>query len=206
MFEYLARGADRIVVTGPHRSGTTIAAQMIAADTGHRYVDENDDIAGFYPHRLDEWLQRKLSVPKVVVQGPSLLRMLVDSPPPDTLVVLMRRSPAGVFASEQRTGWEYREREMEAFGASEGDITTIKYAYWDANPPPRSAEIEYESLSDHWAWVEPSARGGWHRKQTARNSMAIAGLKQPSWILTMRHPSHPIRPELLASSTERRPW
>lgn len=201
MFEHLAREADRIVVTGPHRSGTTIAAQMIAADTGHRYVDENDDIAGFYPHHLDDWLERKLSVPKVVVQGPSLLKMLVDSPPPDTLVVLMRRSPAEVFASEQRTGWEHREREMEAFGASEGDIAIIKYAYWDANPPPCSTEIEYASLSGHWAWVEPSARGGWHRKQTARTSMAIAGLKQPRWVLAMQHPSHPIRSELI----ERRP-
>ena len=182
MFEHLAQMASRIVVTGPHRSGTTIAAQMIARDTGYRYVDEADDVAGFYPDHLDLWLKQKLDSPGVVVQGPSLLKMLVDSPPSDTLVVLMRRSSADVLVSEQSTGWEYRQRELEIFGHAEGDTTAIKYAYWAANPPSCSTEIEYESLSDHWAWVDESARDGWHRKQTAVGTMAISGLKQPGWL------------------------
>src|SRR5882757_6495173 len=182
MFDHLAKSCDRIVVTGPHRTGTTIAAQMIAHDTGYSYVDEMDDLLGYYPGRLDEWLERKLKVPGVVAQGPSLLKMLVDSPPPDTLVVLMRRAPQDVLASEMRVGWEYRQRELELYGHTEGDVAEIKYAYWDANAPPKSIEIEYQSLREHWAWVEPSRRRGWHRKQTAVGAMTIRGMGEPRWI------------------------
>ena len=32
---------NKIVVTGPQRSGTTIIARMIAHDTGHTYIDES---------------------------------------------------------------------------------------------------------------------------------------------------------------------
>jgi hypothetical protein len=41
MFEHLAVHS-KIVVTGPQRSGTRIASQMIASDTGHEFVDEVD--------------------------------------------------------------------------------------------------------------------------------------------------------------------
>lgn len=199
MFEYLAKRCDRIVVTGPHRTGTTIASQMIAHDTGYRYVDEMDDLAGFYPSRLQEWLERKLQVPDVVIQGPSLLKMLVDSPPPNTLIVLMRRAPQDVLSSEIRTGWEFRQRELELYGHTEGDPTVVKYAYWEANPPPISTEIEYESLRGHWAWVEPPRRRGWHRKQTAVGAMAIRGVGEPRWMAqqppwTPRHVATPADP------------
>ena len=87
MFENLAVH-NKIVVTGPQRSGTRIGAQMIAADTGHQFVDE----AEFLIKDSDlfrEFLQRD----GVVVQAPHMLKDVVDDPPPGILIVLMRRGP-----------------------------------------------------------------------------------------------------------------
>jgi len=39
MFKYLTK-YNHILVTGPQRSGTTIAAKMIAKDTRHKYIKE----------------------------------------------------------------------------------------------------------------------------------------------------------------------
>src|SRR5579875_68345 len=79
MFEHLAVH-PMIVVTGPQRSGTRIAARMIAADTGHRFVDETEflikDEARFRA------LFRSPGGEAFVVQAPHMLKDLVDDPPP----------------------------------------------------------------------------------------------------------------------------
>jgi hypothetical protein len=94
---------SRIVVTGPQRSGTTIAARMIANDTGHRYVDEVD----FGVYDVEAW-RRTLEDECVVVQCPHMLKTILDAPPPDVYVVLMRRDINEIHASEERIGWEKR--------------------------------------------------------------------------------------------------
>jgi hypothetical protein len=79
VFEELAQ-YGQIVVTGPQRSGTRIATQMIASDTGHRYVDE----AKFGVRDVEAWL-RALDGGNVVVQSPGLAKHIVDDPPPGHL-------------------------------------------------------------------------------------------------------------------------
>lgn len=157
MFEHLAVH-PRIVVTGPQRSGTRITAKMIAADTGHEFVDE----ACFQAYDLQRWreiLQRE----RVVVQSPHMLRDVVDNPPPGIFVVLMRRDLANIHESEQRIRWEQKFRgntnELRRFGRTEGDSAQIKYDYWQAHPKAVPfLELPYESIRDHPLFVPDELR------------------------------------------------
>ena len=99
MFEYLSRHR-KIVVTGPQRSGTRIASKMIAADTGHAFVDER----AFRTHDVALWRQI-LTRDKLVVQSPGMFKEVLDDPPPDIFVVVMRRPLDSIHASEDRIEW-----------------------------------------------------------------------------------------------------
>ncbi len=164
-FAHLAR-FPRIAVTGPQRSGTTIAAKMIAQDTGHRLVDEFD----FGVFDKERWLAA-LREPNVVVQCPHMLRELVDQGLSDVLVVLLRRDLAAIHASEERIGFEEHFSgntiELATFGLITGDAARLKYEYWDSHPkPPLHVEIEFEDLSDHPLFIAAPFRAGFGPKQT----------------------------------------
>lgn len=166
MFEDLAVH-PRIVVTGPQRSGTRIAAQMIAADTGHEFVDETvyliKDVGLFR-----EVLQRD----NIVVQAPHMLKEVVDDPPPGIFVVLMRRDLEQIHASARRIRWEEEfggnTTELKVFGLSEGDSAAVKYSYWDTHGKSVPfVELEYELLRSHPRFVPEEQRKGFGPLQTA---------------------------------------
>jgi hypothetical protein len=156
----------RIAVTGPQRSGTTIAARMIAHDTGFTFVDETQfgvhDPAG---------LRAALDADGVVVQCPSMLRHLVDEPVPGVLVVLMRRRLDEIHASEDRINWESalrgNSKELAVFGLTEGDSARLKYEYWDSHDRPfPNREVDYDSLPAHPLFVPAGLRSEFAPKQT----------------------------------------
>jgi len=165
MFESL-EVHDRIVVTGPQRSGTTIVGQIIANDTGHRYVDEL--FYGIYS--VSEW-RRVLEGHRVVVQCPHMLKVIIDSPPPDAFVVLVRRSMHEIHASERRIGWEAtmqgNSKELAPFSLSQGDSAQIKYDYWDTHAKDFPyLEVGYDTISSHPMFVDSDQRRTFHAKQT----------------------------------------
>jgi hypothetical protein len=167
MFEYMAIHS-RIVVTGPQRSGTTIAAKMIAHDTGHRYVDE----AEFAVYDVEKWEAIAREEDRVVVQCPHMLKVIVDSLPPDIFVVLMRRNLEDIHNSQRRIDWECRfkgnTRELAMFGLVEGDSAQLKYDHWDSSQKPANfVEIDYESLRNHPLYVAKEHRVNFHFRQTA---------------------------------------
>jgi hypothetical protein len=171
MFEHL-KAYERIVVTGPQRSGTTIAGRMIATDTGHRYVDEGE----FGVYDVNRWRQ-VLTATRIVVQCPHMLKVIVDDPPAGVFVVLMRRDLAEIHASERRIRWEEdmrgNTRELERFGLTHGDSARLKYEYWDSHPrPPWHLELAYESLCGHPMYVTPDERASFGRKQTSPGASA----------------------------------
>jgi hypothetical protein len=165
MFENLAV-YPKIVVTGPQRSGTRIAAKMIAADTGHEFVDE----MSFQVSDIRRWreiLQRE----RIVVQSPHMLKDVVDDPPPGIFVVLMRRDLAQIHKSEQRIQWEQvlhgNTHELRKFGLTEGDSAQIKYDYWQTHPktvPFR--EVQYESIRAHPRFIPDDLRRDFGPLQT----------------------------------------
>lgn len=166
MFEHLAR-YPKIVVTGPQRSGTRIAARMIAADTGHRFVDECDFLI-----KDRSLFLRALDQDNVVVQAPHMLKDVVDGLPVEVFVVLMRRDLDQIHASEKRIRWAEdllgNTTELRKFGLSEGDSAAVKYEYWDAHHKHVPfMEVDYESLRAHQMYVPAQLRKDFGPLQTS---------------------------------------
>jgi hypothetical protein len=165
MFEHLS-GHRRIVVTGPQRSGTRIAAQMVAHDTGLQFVDETEFLI-----KDEDLFHEVLERDGIVVQAPHMLKDVVDHPVPGVLVVLMRRDLDRIHASAQRIGWEEvyggNTTELRTFGLTEGDSAAVKYAYWDSQPKPEPhVEVDYESLREHPLWLHEDQRKDFGPLQT----------------------------------------
>lgn len=153
MFEAL-KGSPRIIVTGAHRSGTTIATEMIAHDTGMRAFRE--EAFGTHSIAEAEYLLREQGG---VVQGPYLLPWVpVLSQMLGTAVVYVKRDSAAVEASNERL----RERGISApyFTKSQAD------RLWEAirGCVPFYVEVRYEDLASHPLWAEK--RDGWGHRQT----------------------------------------
>jgi hypothetical protein len=165
VFEHLA-AYKKIVVTGPQRSGTRIGAQMIAADTGHRFVDEAEFLI------KDAGLFREFLLQDgIVVQAPHMLKDVVDDPPPGIFIVLMRRDLEHVHASAQRIGWTENfggnTTELKKFGLTEGDSAAVKYEYWDSHDKTVPyLELDYECLRAHPMYVTDEQRKGFGHWQT----------------------------------------
>ncbi len=165
MFEWLA-DFDKVLVTGPQRSGTRICAKMIAHDTGYEYVDENDlHMDSLY------WLCSFLHYREhIVVQCPVLCRHVHMFGADDTAIVLMRRSVEDIVASQKRIGWSWEWLELARYDRSDGVIAKVKYRFWEERQRERiqhAFEIEYESLAGHPLWVPKPVRRGFAPVQTA---------------------------------------
>jgi hypothetical protein len=174
LFEDLAVHS-RIVVTGPQRSGTRIAARMIAKDTEHRFVDELEFDAR-NEHRWREILQAE----QIVVQAPCMLKDVVDNPPPGVFIVLMRRDLAKIRASERRIGWDQwpdgSVLELRKFGLTKGNSARTKYDYWDSHEKKAPfLELEYEALRQHPLFIPDNQRRNFAPLQTrSRRFLALA--------------------------------
>ena len=152
-----------ILVTGPHRSGTTICAKMIAHDTGHDFVIE-DEIGFANLAQLAAFIQSDNG--PMVIQCPFLshciddLEYLIGVDYSKTLVVMMRRDLDDIMASEKKSkvdfnsvGWNTKQRYNDE---SDRHPAEVKYAAWECQREcvPHAMEVEYESLSNHPLWIE----------------------------------------------------
>lgn len=168
MFERLARFRV-VLVTGPQRSGTTIAAKMIVHDTGHHFVPEEE----FGPHDVDAWRKLVREGQSVVIQCPTMCRYVHGfGDRDDVAVVLMRRPIRDIRASQERIGWpaEERERELARYGMQSGEPAPIKYLFWWAQQRhhvKHAFEVDFESLSAHPMWVPKERRADFGPRQTA---------------------------------------
>ena len=157
---------NTIVVSGPQRSGTTIASRMIANDTGFSHIDERY----FDIWNKDEWYRLILDSSNSVIHCPAMsinLDMLFDVP--NTLVVFMLRDIDDIVASQKRIGWSDRST-RKSYNVNRADtrpISVIKYAHWitTMHRLPNVIELEYESLKKHHLWVDKSKRQNFDRRQ-----------------------------------------
>jgi hypothetical protein len=159
------RRPKSVLVTGPQRSGTTIAAHILALELGNRYVDElefrvHDHVrAGFI-----------LAQGGVVMQGPGICHMAHVYARGGVAIVMMRRNIDDIRRSEDRIAWRrdlggftllVEQKKYQAmFGISGDDIALIKYYCWSAfqKPDCNGFELEYDSLQQHPLWRPPSER------------------------------------------------
>jgi hypothetical protein len=157
-----------ILVTGPQRSGTTIAAHMIAHDLDMCYVDE-DDLGWHGSGTNDESLLRKLLAVGVnnVIQAPACAH-ICHTLPDDCVVVFMRRDVEDIVASEERIKWGCERVEFQKYPEEyrATPISHSKYLYWEEVQRDNIAhayEVEYDSLRGHPLWV--ADRKGFEARQ-----------------------------------------
>lgn len=174
MFEDLAQ-YDCILVSGPQRSGTTIAAKMIATDTGHRYVGEDE--YGVYSE--EAFVDLLATEHHIVVQCPTMSHIIHEVANTNILVVMMMRDLTDIAASEKRVGWTvgpYPElykfgmsrRQAVSFRRRGGQVAVLKYERWKGQREqiPHYLELEYESLVAHPLWVPKEQRMSFGPRQT----------------------------------------
>lgn len=148
-----------VLVTGPQRSGTTIAAHILSAELKKRYVDENE--IGIY-----DWVRalRLMSEEPSVIQAPGLMYFCTMFVRPEFALVIMRRSLNEIHSSEERIGWRTvygganvqaeNDRYQATFGvtAIDGDIAAMKYDIWETRQKKTCSnafELEYNDLKSH---------------------------------------------------------
>ena len=145
-----------IIVTGPQRSGTTIAARIIAEQTGGVYVDELD-----YCLPLPD---------KAVVQAPFLLHQALEASYmiPNVRFAFMYRAPGDIVASMERVEWYADWYEDPNFYPH-----YVKHCYEYIDLLKRTLrkdqwfDVQYESLVHHPLFVQE--RTGFTIKQYLPN-------------------------------------
>jgi hypothetical protein len=168
-------GKLRVVVSGPQRSGTTIAAKMLAADLGFKYIDE----MAFGTHDI-HGLMRELKKPRVVIHAPALSRFLELIP--NASIVWMRRALTDVLLSQRKLGLDIfahpgkpfeqnEDSERDAYGEHSSEpLAAVKTRYWEQfqriHLGDRAFDLDYDTLNGHPMWVDSEARKEFHRRQT----------------------------------------
>lgn len=160
--------APAVLVTGPQRSGTTIAAHVIAQELGFRYVDE-DEFGIHDGPRATEIMRQG----KVVLQAPALCHVAHEAADIGVPVVMVRRRLDEIEKSEHRVHWRtmYDGLNLKAeqwkywkcYGIPFADskrIALIKYEVWDKIQKAQcvSFDLDYASLVDHPLFKEESER------------------------------------------------
>lgn len=177
MFEHLS-SYSKILVTGPQRSGTRIAAEMIAEDTGLRYIDEEE----FGVRSKKNFNKLLANESNIVVQCPGMCRIIHEHSASDTLIVMMIRDVEDIVASEERVDWIHGYwDELVKYGIphTNSDLRTarregvrpsvLKYDFWEKEQRDKITnymELEYESLAEHSMWIPKEDRKNFTEKQT----------------------------------------
>jgi len=179
MFEYLKRH-QQIIVTGPHRAGTTIATKMIANELGYEcYTEEQVTLFCTLQAKIND---NHLNDKTAVYQAP-LLASRCHKFPEYVAVVFMYRNISDIIASEKRINWgspgvgnEPREI-VKYFSHIENpddkwkkmSIAVVKYIVWEKiqkKDIKYPYELEYESLAEHKLWVPKEQRKDFEARQT----------------------------------------
>src|SRR3990167_2553963 len=93
--------SPNVIVTGAQRSGTRIAAKIIAQETGLKYIDENDiEIDNLYL-----FFKAYIEEDDFVLHAPGLSHIIHELPQ-DCLFIWMRRPEKEIIDSIKRVNWD----------------------------------------------------------------------------------------------------
>lgn len=144
-----------ILVTGPQRSGTTIAAATLADDFNLTFIDET----GFIPGNSYE---------DAVIQSPNALDsyVILHHMYPDAEFVFVRRDKADIIASMKRIEW--LKDDVQDWESFLNDYVDNRFELWDklkAYLPNQTQEIPYNALKGHRFFVNKEQRKHFTTKQ-----------------------------------------
>lgn len=157
-----------VVVTGPQRSGTTIAARIIAAESGLRYVDEDE----YGTKDMEAWKKLVATGQGLVIQSPAMARWAHEVGDGDVMVVWMERPLADILRSQKRIGWNdgperAKYKDCEGYHA-DAPVALIKFRFWTVYQMgliPHAMNLRYSDLAGHPLFVEDEARQEWRPRQ-----------------------------------------
>ena len=145
----------RVLVTGPHRAGTTIASEIIAAELGLPAIRECDLAHPRFEGDTEPALfwDDVAKMPDGVLQGATTYKWLPDIAKHFDLVVVVVRDPKDIIASQIR----YRGRQI--------DNPVAKYTLLKRMKMPLVVWVEYETFFKHPLFNKD--RTGWKPRQTS---------------------------------------
>ncbi|MBA3387691.1 MAG: hypothetical protein H0T95_13960 [Chthoniobacterales bacterium] len=153
-----ARGFRKILVTGPQRSGTTIASRILAHELRYRFVSEKD----IKTHSLSRLHKRLFSWRREVIQGPCFGSICHYIDTPRTLIVFMRRDLSEIVQSEHRIGWSAQQWELANYFRDAGTIAAVRYECWEKYQQGLMEvpwiELAHASLAPHRLWIDREKR------------------------------------------------
>ena len=133
-----------IFVTGPQRSGTTIAARILATDLNRTYVDE----AEYTPNAIP---------PNAVIQAPFIIKFTLELSYmfPKAHFVFMERDKEDIVRSMERIEW-YKDYIQDATFYNTYVEHTYKYIdlLCETLPKDRWSILQYDSLTTHPLFVK----------------------------------------------------
>jgi hypothetical protein len=160
----------KVVVTGPQRSGTTIAAEIIGAELGIRIVREET----FREDDLVRFAQCLADPARSVIQAPALSSVVHLIKDEDIAVIFMVRDTASIQRSELRINWQTRHEAYEKAKylrrTDPRPISEIKYAAWEEQSlmlGNRAFALAYDSLQQHPLFVPAEHRRNFSSRQTS---------------------------------------
>ncbi len=178
MFKHLDKWG-KILVTGPGRSGTRVAARMIAHDLGYIFIDESQ----IQIDSLILAMQVLWRNTNIVIQCPSLMCSIHAIADDDTMVVVVYRDADDQAASQKRIEWSWQPKialSKYPLGLVQKylewppeapcrELPLIKYEYWEKwqkSLVPHWMQLQYEDLKEHPMWVAKEKRKAFTWNQT----------------------------------------
>lgn len=160
MFDFLKKH-ERIMVTGPQRSGTTISTKIIATELNYKFLKEEE----FGTHNFNRFYRLITSNGTKVIQAPALSH-ICHLLPDEIAIVFIMRNIEDIKKSEHRVNWHSRFAHTEyknyfVSPTSESHIAEIKYNTWNTYQKPKIKhwyEIQYEDMSKHPLWIDKDYR------------------------------------------------
>jgi hypothetical protein len=181
-----------ILVSGPHRAGTTIAAAMIANDLDYEFQEDVQD-------QLETFAGSHQIYRPTVFHCPSYCHFIHQlAAIPELAAVMVIRNVEAIIASQNRIPWAFEPTQINAYRfrtipkptfAIQSPIATVKYRYWQEIQKPifgkNGYEIHYDCLKFHSMWVAPEQRKGFTANQLEvgrPHGPEIQGIRLPAGV------------------------
>jgi hypothetical protein len=144
-----------IIITGPQRSGTTIATHILSADLKRTPVDEIDFIPG------NDYTNCIIQSPNAMDAYVLLLHMY-----PSLEFILIRRSKEDIIDSMKRIQW--CKNDVQNWDQFLNQYVDSRLQVWEQvkkDFPDNCSELPYEALSGHPLFVSKTHRTDFTTKQ-----------------------------------------
>jgi len=169
--DILSSGKKCVLVTGPQRSGTTVAAKMLANILGWGHIDEEE-----FRWESRGLFEEVIKKDNLVIQAPCL-SCIAHEYSASLYIVFMVRPLLDIYASEERIGWKFSDYELKwnvkKFHDIPEEIKTpaeAKYYVWQNMQKPfiqNFVELKYSDLEGHPLFLSKDQRIGFGPKQTS---------------------------------------